>query len=363
MRKVSLLPALILVLSGDLMAAGLNCPATPAYPKALQSKPFQHNDIPPRLQWDANYGYCGETSFISAGLYYGQYISQYDARSLAMPDIAQKEITSQLLLGQNDVETARRMHLNAKDLSTTNSTTFLSSVKKNVVAGYPVAIGVYENKSIWNQETPEPQYDHIVTVVGIKSKFNLNDKVYHSNDQIVFSDNGEYTDNNDKPTFYFSYPFNSFLKSRTQANQGSDVYSLTKSAENNGIVFTGVTDLKHETVPVKLTVDVNCEANVMPDHTSDRPESTPLTLTVTVSKLSNKSNYVLYEYDSMDNVPDEDFNAHADAAKYSCSIPVSSPSFVTKQAIDSNQMAIFRAVKASNEPSDIPVCEPVLPQV
>ncbi len=32
-------------------------------------------DIPPRFQWNANNGYCGEVSFISAGLYYGQYCS------------------------------------------------------------------------------------------------------------------------------------------------------------------------------------------------------------------------------------------------------------------------------------------------
>ena len=32
------------------------------------------NPIPPRLQWNENNGYCGEMSFISAGLYYGQYL-------------------------------------------------------------------------------------------------------------------------------------------------------------------------------------------------------------------------------------------------------------------------------------------------
>lgn len=32
-------------------------------------------DIPPRYQWNANNGYCGEVSFISVGLYYGQYCS------------------------------------------------------------------------------------------------------------------------------------------------------------------------------------------------------------------------------------------------------------------------------------------------
>jgi hypothetical protein len=44
------------------------------------------NNIPPRLQWEANFGYCGEVSLISAGLYYGQYLSQYDARAIQISD-------------------------------------------------------------------------------------------------------------------------------------------------------------------------------------------------------------------------------------------------------------------------------------
>ena len=42
--------------------------------------------MPPRIQWNANFGYCGEVSIISAGLYFGQYMSQYDARAIASAD-------------------------------------------------------------------------------------------------------------------------------------------------------------------------------------------------------------------------------------------------------------------------------------
>ena len=45
---------------------------------AISTKYKLKNDIPLRIQWDANSGYCGEVSMISAGLYYGQYLSQYD---------------------------------------------------------------------------------------------------------------------------------------------------------------------------------------------------------------------------------------------------------------------------------------------
>jgi hypothetical protein len=72
------------------------------------------NPIPPRLQWNENYGYCGEVSLISAGLYYGQYISQYDARALASPGVPENDFNSQLMLGINDQIAAAAMHLNRR---------------------------------------------------------------------------------------------------------------------------------------------------------------------------------------------------------------------------------------------------------
>jgi len=44
-------------------------------------------DMAPRRQWEANAGYCGEISTISALLYLGGgYMSQYDMRLAATPD-------------------------------------------------------------------------------------------------------------------------------------------------------------------------------------------------------------------------------------------------------------------------------------
>ena len=42
-------------------------------------------DIPPRLQWDNNNGYCGECSIQQIALYYGTYVSQYNAREIIDP--------------------------------------------------------------------------------------------------------------------------------------------------------------------------------------------------------------------------------------------------------------------------------------
>ena len=87
--------------------------ATAAVPETPATRYSSDLGIAPRLQWNANYGYCGEVSFISAGMYYGQYTSQWTARSLASPGTPQTEEESQLLIGVNDVEAAERMRLQA----------------------------------------------------------------------------------------------------------------------------------------------------------------------------------------------------------------------------------------------------------
>jgi hypothetical protein len=97
----------------------------PGASAAQQSSTYsQGNDIPPRLQWEGNQGYCGEVSFISAGLNYGQYVSQYDARAVASPGAPQNLPKSQLL---NDQKAAAAMHLNAVQWDTASETSSASS--------------------------------------------------------------------------------------------------------------------------------------------------------------------------------------------------------------------------------------------
>ena len=103
----------------------------PAVLPAAQSS--WHTDIPPRLQWNANFGYCGEVSLISAGLYFGQYVSQYDARAIASNGAPQYLSGSQLLLGVNDQTAAAAMHLNAlawDESEGSGSQAFLAWVKQ-----------------------------------------------------------------------------------------------------------------------------------------------------------------------------------------------------------------------------------------
>src|SRR5579859_5092677 len=78
------------------------------------------NELPPRLQWNENYGYCGEVSLIVAGLYYGQYCSQFTARALASPHLPQSAKGSQLLLGINDKAAATAMALASLEYKTSS---------------------------------------------------------------------------------------------------------------------------------------------------------------------------------------------------------------------------------------------------
>ena len=310
--------------------------------------------INPRFQWGANYGYCGEVSFISAGLYYGQYLSQYDARSLANGTGNQSRASSQLLLGVNDSAAADRMHLAMTKWSGVGTSAFLSWVKKNVLAGSPVVIAVFTNSWIFDGDARpnagNSEYDHIVPVHSITTKHGLTDARYYADDTLTFSDNGLYGD--DTPTgspYNFSYAFGLFTRTRAQANlKTGPVYSLPLNTKNYGVAFTGVKDTYRETVPVRITTSTNAELPSIANGSNTRPASQVVTLTVTVSGLVPGKAYKLYRYNSMAAVPDGSFNTNAAKAGSVWPIKITSGStYVLKQSITSNQSVAYRAVLAT----------------
>lgn len=311
------------------------------------------NNIPPRLQWNANSGYCGEVCLISAGLYYGQYISQYDARALACKN--KKQTNCQLLVGQNDQYAASQMRLksiewNSNKQKSTNQ--FLSWVKKNVLKGYPVAIGVYTNEYLFygdrNPLAGDPEYDHIVLVNGIRSNQPLSNSKYNKKDVLYFSDNGLWGDSSYRP-YEFDYRFKDFQATRIQANsKHGPIYSLSDQTPNYGIAIVGVLDLNGDTLPVHIETSVNYEKPEIKNGSNERPAPEPLVLTITIDQLVPNTLYYLYRYDNVQNVPDSNFNAHAAAAIERFNILISSgTSYTFTQVINSNEMAIYRAVKAT----------------
>jgi len=346
--KRTLLPAAALTNPVSRAIAGTPIAATPA-PATYTAG----SKLPPRIQWDANYGYCGETAFISAGLNYGQYISQYDARALASKNVRQGLESSQLLLGVNDVAAAKAMHLTATAFNTAQQPTapaFLTWVKSNVTAGYPVVIGVFVNQSRFygttNLNAGDAEYDHIVAVTGITSTHPLTGPpTYYADDVLTFNDNGEWTGTNGQPQNVFNYSFGTFATTRQRANaKSAAVYSL-KSGADYGIAITGIIDLSRETVPVRLTTSTNAEIPAMVDGSNTRPAAKPVTLTITVSNLKPGTTYTLYRYNTMANVPDSTINANAAKAAQKWTIKVAAgTTYTMTQTINSNETAVYRAV-------------------
>lgn len=202
----------------------------------------------PRFQWNANSGYCGETAFVSAGMRFGQYTSQWTARSLASPGVDQWKPSSQLLLGVNDLRAAKAMSLTAERYDNSRQRSapqFLGWVKSRFLAGDPVIIGVLNNTRIlgeWPQDKGDAEYDHIVPVFGIGSGWPLSDPRYRATDSITISDNGLHNVGPNIPYLY-TYAFASFPRSRDGANAiGGPVYALRDRPKNYGTVITGVVD-------------------------------------------------------------------------------------------------------------------------
>ncbi len=332
------------------LASTLTANANAAMSDQAVERYAQDNDIPPRHQWEANYGYCGEVSLISAGLYYGQYVSQYDARAIASKNADQSAEESQFLLGVNDAYAASQMHLKAKRWNGSSlSENFLTWVKKEVAAGYPVIIGVFKNAGSF-EESNEPgagdeHYDHIVLVTGVSSKHAFEPPAYYADDIITFTDHGLWSPA-DKPKFLYTSNFKDLGANRRQANSVSHpIYSLPDVDRNYGIAIMGIIDHDGQTLPVRLSTNVNYEEPIMRDGSSIRPIPQDLTLTVTISGMVPGVSYKLYRYNDFQSVPEAGFNAKAGKAVKAWEIKTSSgSSFTLKEKIKSNQIAVYRAV-------------------
>ncbi|MFM8520274.1 MAG: calcium-binding protein, partial [Solirubrobacterales bacterium] len=177
-----------------------------------------------RLQWDANFGYCGETSVIAAGMSFGQYTSQWTARSLANPGVLQTKSASQLVpswpsdtsgkllpppaTGQDWQTAAEAMSLDvegfdtysqlksARGFAATNA--FLAWVKTKMVAQERVIIGVMNNTNILEESGDgDAVFDHVVPVLQIGSEQPFapagSQQTYYGSDTITIGDNGLYT--------------------------------------------------------------------------------------------------------------------------------------------------------------------------
>lgn len=299
---------------------------------ALGSTYTASSNVTPFLQWGPNYGYCGEASFIAAGMRFGQYTSQWTARRVASSRSNQTLRASQLLLGTSlpdgNVSTAAsamRLDLASYDSAHEPSTDdYLAWIKGHVVQGDPVIMGVLNNVNMLGFDSPgDSEYDHIVPVLGVGSESPLegeNAGTYFPTDTLSISDNGLYG----LGPRAFTYRFGAVQKTRRQANRGrtvSDLYSvlspISPSAANYAVAVTGPTDTSPGgpyLIPVTLASRRNNEGFPDADAMIRPPAAKRTNLTVTVTIPDSSKAYRLFEYTNFAAVPRANFNAAAVAS-------------------------------------------------
>jgi hypothetical protein len=285
--------------------------------------------IPPRVQWPEHGGYCGETVIQSFALYYGTYVSQYQARAMCGPN---QSVDNQLLVGVNDQKVLNNLHLTSQEWDFEHNPTpqykdYLAWVKQQLEAGHPVIGTLYING------LHDPDYDHIVPFVGFTSSQDATS--YHANDQLLFYDNFLH----DGSLKTFTRSFSSLPATRQEANHGSAQYYLPQQVDY-GCAVTGIDDPNHETVPVRLTLD-------RPDEPDLIAGQKPVTLngTLTISSLVPGRTYDLLRYDDYTKVPDSNFLA---AGGYT-SVQRFTATATTQTLYDSfesNGCVIYRCVQA-----------------
>lgn len=306
------------------------------------------NAVPSRLHWQNNAGYDGETALISAGLYYGQYVSQYDVRALITP--GGDQIGGKLTIGENGGSAAQQLHLRYEEWNNLgDSLQFLAWMKQKLAGGIPVVFGVYANRTLFG---PGPMdhadYDHIVCARTILSRFPISHPASYPTDQIGFTDAGLFRP--EKTNDYnFHYNIARFQSSRSDADiPTSLVYSLPSDAPNYGIAILGVADLNGDTLPVKLEANPNNETPSIDPNSNMRPASMPLELTITISNLEPGVTYNLYRYNQLASVPESQFNANeAQAFQKSPFSIVSGTTYTMSSLIQTDEVAVYRCVKAS----------------
>jgi hypothetical protein len=309
----------------------------------------------PRFEWNANGGYCGEMSFVSAGMLFGQYTSQWTVRKLANPRARQWERASWLLLGtKTERRAARAMRLATVRFDSARQRSvpqYLAWVKEHALRREAVIIGVLNNTTTLDERGPgDPLYDHIVPVFGVGSQHSLQRYrgTYFATDTLTISDNGLYSVGPNYPML-FSYAFGDFPQSRSAANApGGPLYSLRNRPWNFATAVVGVDDPDRVTVPVRLTSSLDGEGIHDEPVMKRRPRGRQMTLTARVSIPDQARAYVVYLYDDFATVPTRDFNAQAGNAIDSWTIPAGSgPTWSVTIDAQTSDTRVFRAVPVS----------------
>ena len=315
------------------------------------------SQMPARLQWLPNSGYCGEVSVVMATLRLGgAYFSQYDVRAISALRSTEVQVKRFYLVGENDQHASDLLKLSYIEFDNTQTSTdpkrYLSWVKKMMRAGHAVTITVFMNHKMFygidKDDAGEADYDHIVSVTKLES--NYDDDEYHADDLVTMEDHGLYAPDWNA-IYYFTYQMKDFIATREESNNNHHVYSIPDTGKdgsgNFGIAHTGILDKNKDCLPLLVQTSANLEDPAIKNNSEDRPAPMPLTLTVTVTGLQPGVAYSLYTYSDETKVPTEAFNANSAAAHAVKQFTASADGrFVLTEDIQSSDKRIYRCVRA-----------------
>ena len=293
-----------------------------------------------REQWDSNWGYCGESSLIAAGMAFGQYASQFTLRELASPGVPQAQEASQLLLGVNDEAAARAMHLQANDYSSSDRFAgrrgrlrFVNWIHDQISTGAKVILGVYLKGG------DDREYDHILPAISVMPSGVKAGRKGLLKDSLSFADNYGQA---------LSGTFGRLLSDRRAANRSSaEPYSIPSGVANYGLAISGVADRDQVTIPVRLQAS-RYDEPVLSEGSLQPPTPEPLALRATVLIPDQNQSYNLYRYNDLSNVPDASFNAAAASAIQSWVIPAHSGASASFDLdVLTSDTVVFRAVPST----------------
>ena len=278
---------------------------------------------------------------IIAGQKFGQYISQYDARSLASPGTPQSNINSQLIIGINDTVAASSMKLRYQSWPSSGTALDLAAwTKQHLRAGHPVLVGLFMKSG------NDPDYDHIVPINEFTATSNLANAVLDT-DTISFFDLGVEGPTSNVSSSIKTYSLKELIHNRAESKTSAAKYYSLKPNQNYAIAITGIVDLQNETLPVSVESSAVEETPVLADGSNNRPASKPHNLTIRISNLTIGQNYLLYRYSSFANTPTSQFKINANKASRTWSFTATQTSTEFTETLQTNDMAIYRAVKDS----------------
>ena len=261
-------------------------------------------ELPARYMWgwgpgDLSGGFCGSVTIQTAGLYYGNWLTEYAVRGtsggydfqhqLLIAYSKDLDIPSTSMMSACD---ALKLNCSMWDYHTASNpqhSAFIRWAVKGIQLGYPIALGLY-----WGIKN-DPNYDHIVPMVGFDS---------HSGGEPVAI---YYNDLHTNKTL--REELSTFVRSRNQCRKsqpfGQGSFCLPKQV-NYGMRMLGNADPKGELLPVRLRVNRVDE----PDYSlKGRRRQVPVLIRaqLTVHDLEAGQQYVLLRYEEAAKVPVKDF--------------------------------------------------------